>query len=57
MGKLSDSLRSYKRRLDGRRLRAVATERVQRALRAGTPRNQELEKLYEEFCRNKSVDL
>ncbi len=57
MGKMLDSIRSYKRCLDGRRLRAVANARVQRVVNSGTQRRDELKKLYEEFCRNKSVDL
>jgi len=57
VGKLTDRINNYKRRLAGRRLRAVADARLERALRAGGHREQELQKLYDEFCRNKSVDL
>ena len=46
-----------KRTPDTRRVRGKTTTRLQRALHTGPRRTQELEKLYEEFRRNKSVDL
>ena len=55
VGKITDSER--KRVLDERRWRAVAPPRLRNALRSGSHRRVELDKLYDEFCRNKSVDL
>ncbi|MDH3712620.1 MAG: hypothetical protein OET44_02095 [Gammaproteobacteria bacterium] len=57
VGKVTDSERNHKHVLEERRWRAGVELRLRRALRPDAHRSQELDKLYEEFRRNKSVDL
>jgi hypothetical protein len=57
VGKVTDSERGHKRVLDERRSRPIAVSRLQQSSRPGAQRRQELDKLYDEFRRNKSVDL